>query len=142
HEGKTVLFVAKKTVALEVVYNRLRKAGLDRLCLEMHSRKAHKREVLKSLEQALRFSGASQFDVNLPSKLASCRDQLNRWLNVIHKPIGQTGRSAFHVIGVQSKLRGNRVRLQDSRLDEAAEWSAGKLSAAEAAVSHATEVVT
>ena len=142
HKGKTVLFVAQKTAALEVVYNRLRKAGLHALCLEMHSRKAHKREVLKSLEQALQLSGASQFDVNLPSKLASCRDQLNRWVSVIHKPIGQTGRSAFHVIGVQSKLRGERVRLLDKRLDEAAEWSAAKLSAAEAAVNHATEAVT
>jgi very-short-patch-repair endonuclease len=142
HNGKTVLFVAEKTAALEVVYDRLRKAGLDALCLEMHGRKAHKREVLKSLEQALRFSGASQFDANLPSKLASCRDQLNRWSNAIHKPIGQTGRSAFHVIGLQSKLRGDRVRLLDSRLDEAAEWPAAKLTAAEAAVSRATEIVT
>jgi very-short-patch-repair endonuclease len=141
HKGKTVLFVAEKTAALEVVYDRLRKAGLDALCLEMHSRKAHKREVLKSLEQALRFSGASQFDANLPSKLASCRDQLNRWSNAIHKPIGQTGLSAFHVIGLQSKLRGDRVRLLDSRLDEAAGWSAAKLSATEAAVSRAAEIV-
>ena len=142
HNGKTILFVAEKTAALDVVYDRLRKAGLDALCLEMHSRKAHKREVLKSLEQALRFSGASQFDANLPSKLASCRDPLNRWSNAIHKPIGQTGRSTFHVIGLQSKLRGDRVRLLDSRLDEAAEWSAAKLSAAETAVSRATEIVT
>jgi len=142
HNGKTVLFVAEKTAALEVVYDRLRKAGLDALCLEMHSRKAHKREVLKALEQALRFSGTSRFDANLPSKLASCRDQLNRWSNVIHKPIGQTGRSAFHVIGLQSKLRGDRVRLLDSRLDQAAEWPAAKLSAAEAAVSRATDAVT
>jgi hypothetical protein len=107
----------------------------------MHSRKAHKREVLKSLDQALRFSGVSQFDVNLPSRLASCRDQLNRWSNALHKPIGQTGRSAFHAIGLQSKLRDDRVRLLDTRLDEAAEWSAVKLSAVEAAVSRAAEIV-
>ena len=56
HSGKTVLFVAEKTAALEVVHDRLRKAGLGALCLEIHSRKANKREVLKSLEQALRFS--------------------------------------------------------------------------------------
>ena len=57
HSGKTVLFVAEKTAALEVVHDRLRKAGLGALCLEIHSRKANKRAVLKSLEQALRFSG-------------------------------------------------------------------------------------
>jgi hypothetical protein len=84
---------------------------------------------------------ASQFDANLPSKLASCRDQLNQWSNVIHRPIGQTGRSAFHVIGLQSKLRADGVRLLDNRLDQAADWSAAKLSATEVALSRATEVV-
>jgi hypothetical protein len=136
-----VLFVAEKTAALEVVYDRLRNAGLGTLCLEMHSRKANKREVLKSLEQALRFSGMSRFDANLPSKLASCRDKLNRWSSAIHKPIGKTGRSAFHVIGLQSKLRADRVRLLDGQLDEAADWSEVKLSAAEAAVTRAAETV-
>src|SRR5262249_29886460 len=105
YNGKSVLFVAEKTAALQVVHDRLRKAGLGALCLEMHSRKANKREVLKSLEQALRFSATSQFDAHLPSKLASCRDKLNSWSKAIHKPIGQTGRSAFDAIGLQSKLR-------------------------------------
>ena len=45
HNGKKVLFVAEKTAALEVVHDRLRKAGLGALCLEIHSRKANKREV-------------------------------------------------------------------------------------------------
>jgi very-short-patch-repair endonuclease len=141
HNGKTVLFVAEKTAALEVVYDRLKKAGLAALCLEMHSRKASKKEVLKSLEQALRFSATSQFDTNLPSKLASYRDKLNEWSNAIHKPIGQTGRSAFNVIGLQSKLRADRVRLLDTRLDEAANWTAAKLSAAEAAVTRVADII-
>jgi Protein of unknown function (DUF4011)/AAA domain len=141
HNGKTVLFVAEKTAALEVVYDRLRNAGLGTLCLEMHSRKANKREVLKSLEQALRFSGMSQFDANLSSKLASCRDKLNQWSNAVHKPIGQTGRSAFHVIGVQSKLRADRIPLLDGRFDEAANWSDARLSASETAVTRAAETV-
>jgi predicted ATPase with chaperone activity len=34
HNGKTVLFVAEKTAALEVVFDRLRRAGLGTLCLE------------------------------------------------------------------------------------------------------------
>jgi hypothetical protein len=128
HDGKTVLFVAEKTAALEVVYDRLRKAGLGALCLEMHSRKANKREVLKSLDQALRFSGKAPSDPDLPTKLASCRDKLNGWSHAVHKPIGQTGRSAFQIMGMQLRLRGDRVRLIDSSLDQAADWSAIKLS--------------
>lgn len=54
HSGKKVLFVGEKTAALAVVQDRLFRAGLGALCLSMHSKKANKREVLKSLEEALR----------------------------------------------------------------------------------------
>jgi hypothetical protein len=125
-----------------VVHERLRKAGLGALCLELHSRKANKREVLKSLEQALKFSAASQIDHDLPSKLAGRRDKLNQWSNAIHKPIGQTGRSAFDVIGLQVKLRSDGVRLLDNRLDDAANWTASKLASVEVAVDRAADGVS
>ena len=50
--GKTVLFVSEKTAALEVVYRRLQSIGLDRFCLELHSNKARKADVLKQLRTA------------------------------------------------------------------------------------------
>lgn len=52
-EGKTVLFVAEKMAALEVVYRRLVNAGLGEFCLEMHSTKANKRAVMQEIRQAL-----------------------------------------------------------------------------------------
>ena len=142
HCGKSVLFVAEKTAALEVVHDRLKKAGLGALCLEIHSRKANKKEVLKSLEQAIRYSGTAQFDPVVASKLANRRDKLNQWARALHKPIGQTGRTAFNVIGSQVKLRADRTRLLDSRLDDAGDWSAEKLSSIEIAVDRAAEVVS
>jgi hypothetical protein len=77
HAGRSVLFVAEKTAALEVVHDRLRRAGLGALCLEMHSRKSNKREVLKSLEEALRLSGSGRFDPTVARRLSVCRDKLN-----------------------------------------------------------------
>ncbi len=44
--GKSVLFVAEKAAALQVVYNRLKRVGLDDFCLELHSNKANKKNVL------------------------------------------------------------------------------------------------
>jgi hypothetical protein len=41
--GKTVLFVSEKMAALQVVYGRLKVAGLGDFCLELHSGKANKR---------------------------------------------------------------------------------------------------
>src|SRR2546422_1962808 len=51
--GKSVLFVAEKMAALQVVHSRLRAAGLDEFCLEMHSTKANKRLVMQELAAAL-----------------------------------------------------------------------------------------
>ena len=47
--GKKVLFVSEKMAALEVVYKRLCAVGLGEFCLELHSHKANKREVIKEL---------------------------------------------------------------------------------------------
>ena len=141
HEGKSILFVAEKAAALEVVYDRLRKVGLSALCLELHSRKANKKEVLKSLEQAIRFSGVSRVDPAPATKLAHRRDQLNGWSDAIHQPIGNSGRTPFNVIGSQVKLRADGTRLLENRLESAADWSAEKLTSIEVAIDRAAEAV-
>lgn len=51
--GKTVLFVSEKMAALEVVQRRLDDMGLAPFCLELHSAKARKIEVLHQLKAAL-----------------------------------------------------------------------------------------
>ena len=51
--GKSVLFVAEKMAALDVVHSRLVKAGLGEFCLELHSTKASKRSVMRSLASAV-----------------------------------------------------------------------------------------
>ena len=51
--GKSVLFVAEKMAALDVVHSRLVKAGLGEFCLELHSTKASKRTVMRSLAAAI-----------------------------------------------------------------------------------------
>lgn len=47
--GLKVLFVAEKMAALEVVKKRLDEAGLGEFCLELHSTKVNKKDVLESL---------------------------------------------------------------------------------------------
>ena len=48
--GKTVLFVAEKDAALDVVYRRLREHGLGNHCIELHSNKADRRQFLGQLK--------------------------------------------------------------------------------------------
>ncbi|HZW09457.1 MAG TPA: DUF4011 domain-containing protein, partial [Phycisphaerales bacterium] len=51
--GRRVLFVAEKLAALSVVRRRLEQDGLGPFCLELHSAKASKKEVLRQLGEAL-----------------------------------------------------------------------------------------
>lgn len=47
--GKKVLFVAEKLAALQVVKSRLTQAGLSDFCLELHSNKTSKKDVLEAI---------------------------------------------------------------------------------------------
>lgn len=52
-KGKSVLFVAEKLAALEVVRHRLDRLGLGMFCLELHSHKAQKRQLLDDVKARL-----------------------------------------------------------------------------------------
>ncbi|MBR2313832.1 MAG: DUF4011 domain-containing protein [Akkermansia sp.] len=78
--GKTVLFVAEKAAALQVVHNRLKRVKLDDFCLELHSNKANKKDVLAQYKAAVEAisAGASQQDwEEQVSSMAQLRHQLN-----------------------------------------------------------------
>lgn len=85
---KTVLFVAEKLAALEVVYGRLTKIGLDPFCLELHSNKIQKSVVLKQLEVALDSRGIIEPSdwSERTSRLDSRRRELNDVVDALHRP--------------------------------------------------------
>ena len=51
--SKTVLFVSEKMAALDVVYRRLHEVGLTDFCLQLHSHKANKKDVVNELGRTL-----------------------------------------------------------------------------------------
>ena len=51
--GKRVLFVSEKKAALDVVHRRLSDVGLASYCLELHSNKADKANVMRQFKEAL-----------------------------------------------------------------------------------------
>jgi very-short-patch-repair endonuclease len=51
--GKTVLFVAQKAAAVEVVLNRLKAIGLEAFCLDLHKPDSNPEQVHQSFQQAL-----------------------------------------------------------------------------------------
>jgi very-short-patch-repair endonuclease len=85
-EGKRVLFVSEKIAALDVVYRRLREVGLGEFCLELHSSKARKLDVITQLQKAWDAQG----DVDPEEwraqavKLKRFRDELNEYVDRLH----------------------------------------------------------
>ncbi|WP_442754260.1 DUF3320 domain-containing protein [Methylocystis sp. JAN1] len=142
HSGKRVLFVAEKVAALEVVHDRLKKVGLETLCLEMHSRKANKRDVLHSLEKSLKARGMNRADPALSARLTAVRDNLNGYTQALHRPVGESGRSPYELIGRQIRISRAGIPLPDQRLDAAADWSASKIAEVDRVLERASTAIT
>ncbi|QDU82606.1 ATP-dependent RecD-like DNA helicase [Polystyrenella longa] len=87
---KTVLFVAEKTAALDVVYRRLREHGLGDLCLELHSNKAERKSFLDQLNNAwLNRAGEIQNEWDrVNDHLEQHREHLNRYVQALHRRDG------------------------------------------------------
>jgi very-short-patch-repair endonuclease len=93
---KTVLFVAEKQAALEVVKRRLERAGLGDFCLELHSEKASPKAVLDSLNRRLRMQPVAA--PSAPGRsLHENRIEITRYLDALHTA-QPSGRTAFDLI--------------------------------------------
>lgn len=100
-KGKTVLFAAEKTAALEVVRRRLQDLGLGRFCLELHSNKARKADVIKHLQKAWEQNATPPEDWQRQGEeLATTRDGLNRLVERMHEK-RRNGLTAYEAIGVK-----------------------------------------
>ena len=100
-ENKRVLFVSEKIAALDVVYRRLREVGLGEFCLELHSSKARKADVLRQLQTSWEAKGdidqgewRAQADT-----LQRYRDELNAYVQRLHHAY-PNGLTIYKAIGV------------------------------------------
>ncbi|MGS0740260.1 DUF4011 domain-containing protein [Glaciimonas sp. GG7] len=87
-QGKTVLFVSEKMAALDVVQRRLNAIGLGPFCLQLHSAKAKKSEVLEQLRTAMNVAHHSTADdwQREAARLAVLRSDLNALVQALHRP--------------------------------------------------------
>jgi very-short-patch-repair endonuclease len=97
---KSVLFVAEKKAALEVVHHRLVQAGLGEFCLELHSTKAQKRKVIQGLAAALDASlEPIVAKTTSTQRLPHVRNSLNEYVAALHLPHGAFGISPYRAYG-------------------------------------------
>lgn len=123
-EGKTVLFVAEKMAALEVVKRRLDSVGLGEACLELHSRKTNKRAVLQELSRTMNLGPPklreAEDDFNA---LAGARDRLNGYSEAVNAPIGESGSTPYRAIGELVRLGPSASDLPRLDPDRMREWT-------------------
>lgn len=88
YHGKTVLFVAEKMAALEVVQHRFASLNLDRFALEAHSIKADKASVMEQFKKRIELqeivSDTKKYE-NVSEALKNTRGDINKVINILHK---------------------------------------------------------
>lgn len=118
YQGKTVLFVAEKMAALNVVQKRLAQIGLDPFCLELHSNKTNKSAVLSHLNRTLeygRVKSPEEYE-ETAEKIYGLRRELNAVIEALHVK-RKYGASLYEAIGAFEKASGLRGRIRfDKRL--------------------------
>jgi hypothetical protein len=123
--GKKVLFVAEKMAALDVVYRRLKQAGLGTLALELHSNKANKRQVIEELRRAEGLIPKQpRAEATTIELLGKSRDQLNAHAARLHQPVTPHGFTAYQLLG--HALRTRTSLRDDIVLEKATEWCAAE----------------
>ena len=98
-QNKKVLFVSQKIAALEVVKNRLEANGLAPFCLELHSNKTNKKNVLMELGKSLEYKFVGNYDSQSLSKILTDIKSLKIYSNQLHTPTGLLKISPYEALG-------------------------------------------
>ncbi|MCB9150913.1 MAG: DUF4011 domain-containing protein [Caldilineaceae bacterium] len=102
--GKTVLFVAEKMAALQVVKRRLDGLGLGDACLELHSDKSNKKSFLAELERTLQLGephvAGQEHNVRI---LEQERAHLDEYCVAVNSVILETELTPFQAYGAYLK---------------------------------------
>jgi len=126
--NKKVLFVAAKKAALDVVHTRLDKIGLGAFCLELHSNKSKKSDVLVQLAQSLAVSkDANNINFNEEANRIDLRKtELSQYINLLHKPLN-IGWTLYDTISYldsnEVEVNQNLILKENLLLVDAATWN-------------------
>ena len=105
-KGKRVLFVAEKMAALSVVQKRLEDVGIGPFCLELHSNKSRKKDVLEQLRRATevtRTTTAREF-ASKAEQLKKLRGELDEYAHALHTPL-PCGMDLYGLINAYEQCR-------------------------------------
>lgn len=132
--GKSVLFVAEKMAALEVVKRRLDSIGLGEACLELHSHKANKKELHQELRKILELGKPMLTQLqNEVALIDEYRQELNDYCSAVNTIIGESGITAQQAMGylLQISHQKSNVNLPRIEADDISRWNTLRIQQAE-----------
>lgn len=125
YDGKKVLFVSEKQAALNVVFSKLKKAGLDDFCLELHSHKANKKALIEELNRTLETSKSgvsSRVQEEIRQKQAA-QVRLDEYATALHEKRKKIDKSLYQLFQAYSaernypEVQANIRMIQDKGAD-------------------------
>ncbi|WP_293915387.1 DUF4011 domain-containing protein [Deinococcus sp.] len=137
-QGRTVLFVAEKMAALEVVGRRLSQVELGTAVLELHGHQTTRKAFvgqLKVSQAALQVSAGAGPKVDTQARvdtqaLDGTAAQLNAYVDALHLPLQAYGVTPFEALGQWARL--GELQAPALSLPEAASWDRAALERREA----------
>ncbi|MCI5996655.1 MAG: DUF4011 domain-containing protein [Parvimonas sp.] len=127
--GKSVIFVAEKIAALNVVKDRLEKIGLDDYVLEIHSNKTKKSKVLEKLNKVINSVDtikASEYN-HTAQLLQKIKNEISLPIRELHK-VRVFGKSIYELIEENSKYNyvGKKINFDKSSIEKIEEYTLEK----------------
>ena len=110
YANKRVLFMAEKKAALDVVFSRLKQAGLEDYCFELHSDKTNISHVRGGLEKSYDRYMSNRRCPQTPiiktkiEKLISEKKELREYYDTLQKKVGVLGKTLFELIWQAKEL--------------------------------------
>lgn len=115
--GLSVLFVAEKKAALEVVRSRLDYSGLGDFCLELHSHKTQKGQLHADINKRLNksYRDSHSLDQEIEDMVKE-RDRLLDYSSLVNRVVGPNGETIYDIFWVVEKtlndISGNKLQFR------------------------------
>jgi hypothetical protein len=105
--GRSVLFVAEKRAALQVVLKRLQQVGLDKIAIDLHGADVSPKRVMEQVSAALdTVRQAVPVDCDrMHQQYVERRDRLNRHVSSLHRRRKPSGMSVYELQGILLRLQ-------------------------------------
>ena len=107
-QGKSVLFMSEKQAALNVVHEKLSNAGLGHFCLNLHSHKSQKKEILQSIGDRMAtyktFASPDGF-LEEVERYEALKEDLSLYVNLVNSKWQETGLTIHEILNAAARYQ-------------------------------------